>query len=246
MIMRFPAHRAASDWPRMEPRSGSPTRVVAVEDDARYRASLELLLRHTTDFRLEESFAAPAGLLDRLAAIEQGAPPPWDLVLMDLDMPGMRGVECTRHIKVRLPTVPVVVLTVFEDRASIVEAICAGADGYLLKRTPADALLLQLQAVVAGGSPLSAAVARTVLDVVRHVNAGSPMFPPSVGETVQLTEREREVLGCLVRGLSYKAVAHALGISIDTVRTHIRGVYRKLQVHSVAEAVSRALKSGIV
>jgi len=138
------------------------------------------------------------------------------------------------------------VLTVFEDRASIVEAICAGADGYLLKRTPADALLLQLAAVVAGGSPLSAAVARTVLDVVRHVNAGSLTFPPSVGDPVQLTEREREVLGCLVRGLGYKAVAHALGISIDTVRTHIRGVYRKLQVHSVAEAVSRALRSGIV
>ncbi|MDF2773721.1 MAG: LuxR family transcriptional regulator [Geminicoccaceae bacterium] len=246
MIMRFSARRARSDSNDMEPRSLPPTRVVAVEDDARYRASLEVLLRHSTDFVLEESFATPDGALDRLAGSETVDPPPWDLVLMDLDMPGMSGVECTRHIKARLPAVPVVVLTVFEDRASIIEAICAGADGYLLKRTPADALLLQLRAVVAGGSPLSAAVARTVLDVVRHVNAGSLARASSAGEAVELTEREREVLGCLVKGMSYKAVAQALGISIDTVRTHIRGVYGKLQVHSVAEAVSRALRTGIV
>lgn len=246
MIMRFSAGRAPSDWTGMEPRSLSPTRVIAVEDDARYRASLEVLLRHSTDFLLEESFATPDGVLDRLAAFENGDPPPWDLVLMDLDMPGMSGVECTRRMKDRLPAVPVVVLTVFEDRASIIEAICAGADGYLFKRTPADALLLQLRAVVAGGSPLSAAVARTVLDVVRHVNAASLARASNAGEAVELTEREGEVLGCLVKGMSYKAVAQALGISIDTVRTHIRGVYGKLQVHSVAEAVSRALRTGIV
>jgi DNA-binding NarL/FixJ family response regulator len=163
---------------------------------------------------------------------------------MDLDLPDVSGVECTRLIKQRLPSVPVVVLTVFEDRGNIIEAICAGADGYLLKRTPADALLVQLRAVVAGGSPLSAAVARTVLEVLRHVNAGR--LAATEVDTVDLTERERDVLGCLVRGMSYKAVARTLDISIDTVRSHIRGVYRKLQVHSVAEAVSRALKSGIV
>jgi DNA-binding NarL/FixJ family response regulator len=229
----------------MEPRSPRPTRVVAVEDDPRYRASLEILLRHSVDFTLEESFASPTAALERLAAAgDKGGSPAWDLVLMDLDLPGVSGVECTRLIKQRLPSVPVVVLTVFEDRGNIIEAICAGADGYLLKRTPADALLVQLRAVVAGGSPLSAAVARTVLEVVRHVNAGRPAATDN--ETVDLTERERDVLGCLVRGMSYKAVARTLDISIDTVRSHIRGVYRKLQVHSVAEAVSRALKSGIV
>jgi len=230
----------------MERTSGRATRVVTVEDDSRYRASLEVLLRHSADFVLEESFAGPAAALERLASASatDDQLPGWDLVLMDLDMPGMSGVECTRRIKAVLPGVPVVVLTVFEDRASIVEAICAGADGYLLKRAPADALLLQLRAVVAGGSPLSAGVARTVLDVVRQVNAGS--LTHLSGEAVELTDREREVLGCLVRGMSYKAVAKALGISIDTVRSHIRGVYGKLQVHSVAEAVSRALRSGIV
>lgn len=230
----------------MEPHAVRPTRVVTVEDDPRYRASLEVLLRHSTDFRLAESFATPATILERLATIPDGDPPPWDLVLMDLDMPGMNGIECTRRIKSRLASVPVVVLTVFEDRANIIEAICAGADGYLLKRTPADSLLLQLRAVLAGGSPLSAGVAKTVLDVMRQVNAGMLARTTTTSEAVALTEREAQVLGCLVRGMSYKAVARSLDISIDTVRSHIRGVYGKLQVHSVAEAVSRALREGLV
>jgi DNA-binding NarL/FixJ family response regulator len=219
---------------------------MAVEDDSRYRSSLEVLLRHSADFVLEESFAQPAAALERLAlsATGTGSPPEWDLVLMDLDMPGMSGVECTRHIKAALPNVPLVVLTVFEDRANILAAICAGADGYLLKRTPADGLLLQLRAVLAGGSPLSAGVAKTVLDAVRQVNAATGTSATPGG--VELTEREREVLACLVRGMSYKAVARSLGISIDTVRSHIRGVYGKLQVHSVAAAVSRAVREGLV
>lgn len=220
--------------------------MVAVEDDSRYRASLEVLLRHSTDFVLAESFAAPAAALERLTAAtaDNGHPPAWDLVLMDLDMPGIGGVECTRRIKAVMPRVPVVVLTVFEDRGTILEAICAGADGYLLKRTPADSLLLQLRAVIAGGSPLSAGVAKTVLDVVRQVNERASAHAP--GAAVELTQRERDVLSCLVRGMSYKAVARSLGISIDTVRSHIRGVYGKLQVHSVAEAVSRALRDRLV
>jgi DNA-binding NarL/FixJ family response regulator len=228
--------------------SAGPTRVVAVEDDPRYRASLEVLLRHSTDFVLEESFAAPAEALARLASASaiSGQLPGWQLVLMDLDLPELSGVECTRRIKAALPDVPVIVLTVFEDRASIIEAICAGADGYLLKRTPADDLLVQLRAVLAGGSPLSAGVAKTVLDVVRQVNERHSARSPATSETVELTDRELELLACLVHGMSYKAAARALGISIDTVRSHIRGVYGKLQVHSVAEAVSRALREGLV
>jgi DNA-binding NarL/FixJ family response regulator len=223
----------------MEWDSAGPTRVVTVEDDPRYRASLEVLLRYSGDFVLEESFAAPAEAFERLASVSatRGQGPGWQLVLMDLDLP---------DIKAALPGVPVIVLTVFEDRASIIEAICAGADGYLLKRTPADDLLVQLRAVLAGGSPLSAGVAKTVLDVVRQVNGRTSPRSQGTPETVQLTDRELEVLACLVRGMSYKAAARALGISIDTVRSHIRGVYGKLQVHSVAEAVSRALREGLV
>ena len=217
-----------------------PIRVVAVEDDARYRASLEVLLRHSEDFELADSFATPANALERLDGTR------CDLVLMDLDLPGMSGIECTRRLKAGLPNVPVVVLTVFEDRATIIEAICAGADGYLLKRTSAEELLLQLRAIVDGGSPLSAGIARTVLDLVRHLNERASGRKLVSDDTVSLTDREREVLGCLVQGMSYKAVARTLDISIDTVRSHIRGVYGKLQVHSVAEAVSRALQSGLV
>lgn len=225
---------------------GTPTRVVTVEDDARYRASLEVLLRHSQDFVLAGSYASPADVLTVIESPLKGDDPPgWDLVLMDLDMPGMGGVEGTRRIKALLPEVLVVVLTVFEDRVNIVDAICAGADGYLLKRISAGRLLEQLRGVIAGGSPLSSGVARTVLDVVRQME-GRPRSGRGADPEVELTDREREVLSCLVNGMSYKAAALELGISVDTVRSHIRNIYGKLQVHSVGEAVGRALRSGLV
>ena len=217
--------------------SENPFRVVTVEDDSRYRASLETLVRHSPEFELAGSYASPAEALDGL---REGSRPP-DLVLMDLELPGMSGIECTRRVKALLPEVAVVMLTVFEDRARLVEAITAGADGYLLKRTPAAVLVEQLRSVMAGGSPLSAGVARTVLDIIRQI--GPRGDEPA---RIDLTPRERDVLSCLVQGMSYKAVARDLDISIDTVRSHIRAVYRKLQVNNVAEAVGRALKEGLV
>ncbi len=220
-------------------------RVTAIEDDARYRASLEILFRHSEDFALVRTFDAADVALDTLdAMLRRGETPGWDLVLMDLDLPRLGGIECTRRIKERLPDVAIVVLTVFEDRAAVLDAICAGADGYLLKHTPADQLLVQLRAVVAGGSPLSAGVARTVLELVRHLDEGgrSRVAPARL----DLSERELDVLRCLVQGLAYKQVAHQLSISIHTVRNHIRSIYGKLRVHSVAAAVSRALREGLV
>lgn len=213
-------------------------RVAAVEDDPRFRASLKMLLGHSSGFALAGSFATPAEALDVLGT---RAAPVCDVVLMDIDLPGMSGIECTRQLKERHPDIAVVMLTVFEDRASLLQAICAGADGYLLKRTPAHELLDQLRAVVAGGSPLSAGVARAVVDIVRQLEA-APRPPAHVG----FTPREREVLACLVQGMSYKAVAAALEVSIDTVRSHIRAIYRKLQVNNVAEAVSRAIRDQLV
>jgi DNA-binding NarL/FixJ family response regulator len=224
-----------------------PIRVVTVEDDPRYRTSLEVLLRHTDEFALVGSYATSADVLTALIpAVRTDSPPICDLVLMDVELPGMNGIECTHRIKTVLPDVLIVVLTVFEDRATVVEAICAGADGYLLKRTPADLLLHLLRAVVAGGSPLSAGVAKTVLDLVRQVNDGRPSFRSGKSTRVDLTSREADVLRCLVQGMSYKAVAKELGVSIDTVRSHIRAVYRKLQVRNVAEAVRRALSDRLV
>jgi DNA-binding NarL/FixJ family response regulator len=237
-------------------------RVVTIEDDPQYRSSLELLFRKAGDFELVGSFGSPA---DALTCLEDGAAqaPAWELVLMDVDLPGMDGIACTRRIKERLPEAAVVVLTVFEERATIVEAICAGADGYLLKRTPAGELLTQLRAIAVGGSPISAGVARTVLELVRRLGPTAPRRRSGGGgggggagdagdardadsDRLELTEREVEVLRCLVQGMSYKRTAQALDISLDTVRSHIRSVYSKLQVHKVADAVSRALREGIV
>jgi DNA-binding NarL/FixJ family response regulator len=227
-----------------------PIRVVTIEDDPQYRSSLEVLFRHAGDFELVDSFASPEAALSRLdgASLDDRADnaPQWELVLMDVDLPGMDGIACTRQIKQRLPATAVVVLTVFEERATIVEAICAGADGYLLKRTPAAELLTQLRAIAAGGAPISAGVARTVLDLVRSLGPVQGYGKDASADRFELTERELDVLRCLVQGMSYKRTAQQLDISLDTVRSHIRSVYSKLQVHSVAEAVSRALRERIV
>jgi DNA-binding NarL/FixJ family response regulator len=214
----------------------STLRVVIVEDDARYRDSLETLLRHAPGLALAASFDRAESLL---AAAAASPAPGWDLVLMDVNLPGAGGIESTRALKRLLPGVLVVTLTVFEEPRVILEAICAGADGYLLKRTPPSQLLEQLRLVSGGGAPLTPDVARTVLELVRGPQSELP-------NDIGLSERERDVLRGLVQGLAYKQVADRLGISLDTVRTHVRGVYRKLQVHSVAEAVGRALRERLI
>ncbi|MFN8547184.1 MAG: response regulator transcription factor [Candidatus Eisenbacteria bacterium] len=213
--------------------------VVVVEDDPRYRESLGTLLEHAADFTLTASFSSAVEALPRF---QQGLWPKEGpkLVLMDIDLPGIRGTEATRLLKRDWPDLLIVMLTVFEEPRDILDAICAGADGYLLKRTPPRELLDQLLVVVDGGAPLTSGVARTVLDLLR-----GPRGLSAPATDIDLTDRERDVLRCLVEGLAYKQTAAALGVSIDTVRTHIRGLYKKLQVHSVAEAVSRALREGL-
>jgi DNA-binding NarL/FixJ family response regulator len=218
-------------------------RIGIVEDDARYRSGLVELLKHAPDF---ECAAVHGSAVEALEALERdGELAPLarcQLVLMDLGLPGMSGSEATRRLKRLRPELKVVVCTVFEDPDRILEAICAGADGYLLKRTPPAELLEHLRAVFAGGAPLTSAVAATVLRLLRDPGDRSE---PDDADAPPLTGRERDVLRALVRGLAYKQVADELGLSIDTVRTHIRGIYRKLQVHSVAEAVSRAIREGL-
>lgn len=218
-------------------------RVATIEDDARYRASLEALLRLSPGIELAGSFGSPVGALESLE--NDGERSPWDVVLMDLDLPGMSGIEATRRVKRILPEVSVVVLSVFEEPEKILEAICAGADGYLTKATPPGELLAQIRTVADGGSPLTSGVARTVLDLLRHIELDVPDDPVTGDDGLELSEREREVLRCLMDGMAYKQVADRLDISIDTVRSHIRRIYKKLQVHSVAQAVSRALREGL-
>lgn len=215
-------------------------RVAVVEDSAPFRQSLELVLRHTPGFELAGAFGSvPA--LERAMDDPQARAAAWSVVLMDLDLPGVHGIEGIRRVKRRLPRLPVVVCTVFEEPATIVEAIGAGADGYLLKGAELAALLEQLATVVAGGASLSASVARTLLDVVRREAAGS-----AGPARLDLTDRERDVLRGLVQGRSYKQIADQLGISENTARTYIKSMYRKLQVQNVAEAVSRAIRERLV
>lgn len=224
-------------------------RTVAVEDDRRYRESLQTLLEHSGDFVLVDSFpSADAAIAKVLEARRSGGAAHWDLVLMDLDLPGTDGIAATRRLKDLLPSVIVVVLTVFEESHTVLRAICAGADGYLAKRAPPAEILYELRSVISGGAPLSAGVARTVLELIRRdAEGGGPTgYRKDRGSRLDLTERELDVLRCLVGGMSYKRVGHHLGISLDTVRSHVRSVYSKLQVHSVAQAVSRALREGLV
>ena len=211
-------------------------RIAIVEDDANYRTSLITVLDHAPGFACASAFRTAEAYLD---ALPTDAAAPWTMVLMDIALPGLGGIEATRRSRQVRPALPVVMLTAFEDPPRIVEAICAGADGYLLKRTGARELLTHLDSISHGGAPLTAAVARTVLDVVR----GRRSRPV---DNHDITARERDVLTALVRGLSYKEVAADLGISLETVRTHIKSLYRKLQVSNVAEAVSRALRTGLV
>jgi DNA-binding NarL/FixJ family response regulator len=216
-------------------------RIGVIEDDSRYREGLRALLSHAPGLALAGCWSNAS---EALAALENT---PADLVLMDVELPGLGGVEATRRLKKRQPETLVVMLTVFEEPAVILEAICAGADGYLLKKTPPAELIEHVRLVGAGGSAIGSDVARTVLDLVRGgTGAGSRSGARGPAADAGLSPREMDVLRGLTRGLAYKQVAGELGVSIDTVRTHIRGVYRKLQVHSVAEAVGRALRERLV
>lgn len=224
--------------------------VVIIEDDPHYRHSLETLFSNSPGFRLAASFGSAYAALQELENLQRaGKQSSWQLALIDIELPGMNGIEATRHLKKHLAGLTVVMLTVFEEPAVILDAITSGADGYLLKKTPAEELLAQLNAIASGGSPLTAEIARTVLTLLRDNTTrgiSGKLFGSASPTKLDLTDREHSVLQELVKGHSYKQVATKLNISIDTVRTHIRAVYRKLQVHSVAEAVARAIREKIV
>ena len=222
--------------------------IVIVEDDPHFRAGLEALFSEEVQFFVAASFPTAVAFIKSVeAAFERGSTPTWDLVLMDIEMPGMTGIEATARLKRLMPTVPVVVVTVFEEPATILDAIRAGADGYLLKRSTAPELLAGLRAIAGGGSPLTAGVARSVLELIRQgeIAPGEPRTA-AAPQRLELGEREQEVLRGLVRGGTYAQIADDLGISLDTVRGHIRSIYRKLQVHSAKAAVSRAVRDRLV
>ena len=221
-------------------------RVAVVEDDPHFREGMRTFLENEPGVQVAATFETAEALLAETERFcHERQTPPWDVTLMDIQMPAMSGIQATRRMKALAPTLPIVMLTVFEDSARILEAICAGADGYLLKKSAPEGLVEHLRAILAGGSPLTAGVARTVLDLLRDSPSGHASRAV-VPLPVKLSDRELAVLRHLGRGLSYKQVAQEEQISLDTVRTYVRRLYAKLQVHSAAEAVSHAIRAGLV
>ena len=209
-----------------------------VEDNAALRQSLAVLLGGTPGFHFLCAYRSAEDALAQLP----GQPP--DILLMDINLPGMNGVECVRQLKAVLPALPVVMLTVFDEGEHVFEALRAGACGYLLKRTSPAELLTALTEVHRGGSPMSTAIARRVVESF-HQALGASDRPSS--QFQPLTDREMEILGLLAKGCRNKEIAERLSVSLDTVRTHLRHVYEKLHVNSRTEALLKYLdpKSGL-
>lgn len=209
-------------------------RVTLFEDNNYVRESLSVLIKGTEGLELAGAFPH---CLDLLQDIETSRP---DIVLMDIEMPGISGVEAVKKIRETHPDLTVIMLTVFEQENLIFEALCNGASGYLLKGTPPAELLTHIFEASKGGAPMSPSVAKKVIRLFQSIPL--PKQTPDYG----ITAREKEILTWLSKGHSYKMIAAECNISFDTVRSHIRNIYEKLHVASMTEAVSKALKEGLV
>jgi DNA-binding NarL/FixJ family response regulator len=203
--------------------------VSIVDDQAELRQFIAEYLNKARGFRCVSTYASAEAALESLP----GDHP--DVVLMDINLAGMSGIECVARFKASHPHMQVLMLTVYEDTELIFRALAAGASGYLLKRSPPSKLLEAIADVHAGGSPMSSAIARKVVQSFQK-----PAGPPVEREA--LSPREREVVEALARGDAYKQIADRLGISIPTVRTYIRRIYEKLHVHTRTEAVAKYLR----
>ncbi len=201
--------------------------VAIVEDDVPAREILAGWIRDADGFRLVGEFDDAETALDKLP-LEKPS-----VVLFDINLPGMNGIECVRRLKPRLPDTQFLMVTVYEDANHIFNALSAGASGYLLKQTRRNELIDALKDVHAGGSPMSSQIARKVVQNFYRTETKTD------GETVELSPREREVLELLARGYLYKEIAEMLKISVLTVNTYIRRIYEKLHVRSRAQAVAK-------
>lgn len=207
--------------------------VAIVEDVREVREGLTALINGTHGFRCDQSYR---NMEDALKKLESNKP---DVVLTDIGLPGMSGIEGIRILHERDPQLPIVALTVYDNDENIFSALCAGASGYLLKNTPPARLLESLREVLHGGSPMSPEIARRVVHLFRE-------FRPPERATYHLTPQESELLKLLVDGHHYKTAAEQLGISTNTVSFHLKNIYAKLQVHSKSEAVAKALRERLI
>lgn len=208
-------------------------KVALVEDDHSTREGLRLLIHGSPGFRCTGAFES---VEDALPALALDLP---DVVLMDINLPGMSGREGVAVVKGRWPSVEVLMLSVYGEQESVFESICNGAAGYLLKKTPPARLLEAIQEARDGGSPMSPEIARKVVMLFRKTPRPEPAERA-------LTPRELQLLSLLAEGHGYAEAADLLGVSENTVRNYIRSIYEKLHVHSKSEAVSKALRQGLI
>jgi DNA-binding NarL/FixJ family response regulator len=218
----------------MNRRVNKTIQVALVEDDDGVRANLARMLDSSPGFRCQ---AVYPDAMTALKGIPANRP---DVVLMDINMPGMLGTECVNRLKQVAPNLPVLMLTVYDDSEQVFTSLMAGASGYLLKRTPKDKLLEAIREITDGGAPMSRPIARRVVQyfqALKQIPQGARRAP----EVESLTDREEQVLSLLAKGHAYKEIADLMQISFETVRTHVRTVYEKLHVHSRTEATLKYL-----
>jgi DNA-binding NarL/FixJ family response regulator len=209
-------------------------RIALFEDNNHFRETLELLINSSGDYTCSGVYK------DARKAMQYLRQSPADIVLMDIEMPGISGIEATRLIKKEFPDLPVLIQTIFSEDEFIFDAICAGASGYLLKTTSPEGYLEAIKDVFTGGSPMTPGIARRVLELFKK------NLRPAEAANYELTTQEKKVLQLLVEGKSYKMIATELYVSLDTVKTHVSHIYSKLQVHSGTEAVSKAIREKLV
>lgn len=227
------AERATPDQPTGEGSPPAVLRIAIVEDQKEIREGLAALIDGTQGYRCIWSFRS---MEDALAQIGRDLP---DVALIDIGLPGMSGIEGTRLLKERYPNVLLLILTVYDDDDRIFGALCAGACGYLLKKTPSARLLESLKEAMAGGAPMTPEIARRAIGLFQRFH------PPRHAE-YHLTPHEVRLLKMLVQGHNYTSAAAELGVAFSTIAFHMQNIYQKLQVHSKSEAVSKALKAGLI
>ena len=224
--LSFPAGLPATAPPRQVEKVGRFIRVAVVEDDEWIRNDLVATINEAADMRCVNAFGSAE---EALAALPDEKP---DVVLMDIGLPKMSGVDCVRQLKLKLPKTRVLMLTVYGDSDRVFSALLAGANGYLLKRSLSEDLLTYIRDVYQGDSPMNHHIARQVVQYFNTKGAAA-------NEMENLSKRERDLLEGLAQGQAYKQIADKLGISINTLRVYIKSVYNKLHVHSRGEAVAK-------
>lgn len=208
-------------------------RIAIVEDDPAAQEALRLLIEDTEGFRCTGSYGSAE---QALRSLRDPSP---DVLLLDISLPGMPGSEAVRHFHERHPAMSIIMLTLHDDEERIFQSLCNGAAGYLLKKTPPARLLHAIREARSNGAPMSPEIAHKVVRLFRD-------FKPQAKLQTDLTRLELKLLSLLAEGYSYQSAADDMKVSINTVRNYIRSIYDKLHVHSKSEAVSKALKAGLI